>query len=170
MCLVSTESDYSTGALVSPTIWQLGYAGGPARILALMVMAILAMVVWFIASHDLWERPSDLESRYLARLYNAATVLTLAVAVLFAYVVLYVLVLLAALVFIEPGFLQWNIRSITEQPVGPGDYVFLAWITSSLAVVAGSLGSGLEDEETVRDATYGYRQRRRSEELDDGSD
>lgn len=31
-------------------------------------------------------------------------------------------------------------------------------------MVAGAIGSGLEDEKTVLDATYGYRQRRRTEE------
>jgi hypothetical protein len=62
-------------------------------------------------------------------------------------------------IFVDRSFLE----SILQHPVGFGDYMKLAWITASLATVAGALGSGLEDEETVRDATYGYRQRRRNE-------
>jgi hypothetical protein len=80
------------------------------------------------------------------------------VAVLFSYAVLFVLVLVAALIFLESSFLQSNLG----HPVGLTDYVRLAWMTSSLATVAGALGSGLEDEETVREATYGYRQQRRN--------
>jgi hypothetical protein len=91
-------------------------------------------------------------------LYNASTALTLGVAVLFSYAVLFVLVLLAAGFFLESGFLQSNLG----HPVGVSDYVRLAWMATSLATVAGALGSGLEDEETVREATYGYRQQRRN--------
>jgi hypothetical protein len=162
---------FATGAfvLVTPSIWQLGYAGGLVRMFVLMVVSLVAMVVWFIVSHGLWERSSEAGSRYLAGLYNAATALTLSVAVLFSYVVLYVLILLAALIFIEAGFFQSSIQSVVGRPIGLGDYLILAWMTASLAVVAGAIGSGLEDEETVLRATYGYRQTRRGEESEEES-
>jgi hypothetical protein len=35
-------------------------------------------------------------------------------------------------------------------------------MATSLATVACALGPGSEDEDTVREATYGYRQRRRN--------
>ncbi|MEV4642027.1 hypothetical protein AB0J80_32235 [Actinoplanes sp. NPDC049548] len=41
-------------------------------------------------------------------------------------------------------------------PVGFTDYLTLAWLISSLATVGGAIGSGLEDEDTVRAAAYGY--------------
>ncbi|WP_425689673.1 hypothetical protein [Micromonospora sp. DT201] len=43
-----------------------------------------------------------------------------------------------------------------QRPVDVIDYLTLAWIISSLATVGGAIGSGLEDEETVRAAAYGY--------------
>jgi hypothetical protein len=48
--------------------------------------------------------------------------------------------------------------------VGFGEYLTLAWLGTSLAAVARALGASLEHEETVRDASYGYRHRQRHEE------
>jgi hypothetical protein len=161
---------FATGAyaLVIPTIWMLADAVGSARLLLLMVAAITAMVVWIIVAHHLWERPNDQEARYWTTLYNGVTVLTRTSAVLLAYTVLFMLILLAASVFVPGAYFQ----STLKHPVGPGAYLTLAWLGTSLATVAGAIGSSLEHEDKVREIAYGYRQRRRNEKYasEDDSD
>ena len=152
---------FATGAyaLVIPTIWMLADAVGSARLLLLMVAAIASMVVWIIVAHHLWERPNDQEARHWTALYNGVTVLTITTAVLFAYAVLFALIMLAASVFVPGAYFQ----STLKHPVGPGDYLTLAWLGTSLATVAGAIGSSLEHEDKVREVAYGYRQRSRNE-------
>jgi hypothetical protein len=58
----------------------------------------------------------------------------------------------AAWLLIRPSVLQQSL----QPPIGLADYLTLAWIVSSLATVGGAIGSGLENEETVRAAAYGY--------------
>jgi hypothetical protein len=160
---------FATGAyaLVIPSIWLLADAVGWARLLLLMVAAIVAMVAWIIVAHHLWERPeADRQQRRWAALYNGVTVLTVSAAVLCAYVILFILIFLAAWVFVPGGYFQTTLK----HPVGFGEYLTLAWLGTSLATVAGALGASLEDEETVRDASYGYRQRRRHEDDNDPED
>jgi hypothetical protein len=65
-------------------------------------------------------------------------------------------------VFVPGDYFQ----SILKHPVGFGEYLTLSWLAASLATVAGALGASLEDEETVRKASYGYRQRRRQDAND----
>ncbi len=116
-----------------------------------MLAAIVALGVWIIVAHQLWGRPSGREARHRATLYNGVTALTVSAAVLVAYAVLFVLVFLAAWVFVPGSYFQ----STLKHPVGFGDYLTLAWLGTSLATVAGALGSGLEDEDKAREATYG---------------
>ena len=157
---------FATGAyaLVITTLWILSDSVGFWRLLLLMITAIVAMVAWIIVAHQLWERPSEREARHWVALYNGVSVLTISVAVLFAYAVLFALVFAAAWVFVPGAYFQ----TILRHPVSISEYLTLSWLATSLATVAGALGASLEDEETVRRASYGYRQRRRQE--DDNND
>jgi hypothetical protein len=156
---------FATGAyaLVITTLWLLADSVGWARLLLLMLTALVAMVGWIIVAHHLWERPAQPEQRKWASLYNGVTVLTISTAVLSAYAILFALIFVAAWVFVPGAYFQ----SILKHPVGLGEYLSLSWLATSLATVAGALGASLEDEETVRAASYGYRQRRRQEGQED---
>ncbi|MET0419946.1 MAG: FtsX-like permease family protein, partial [Actinoplanes sp.] len=69
-----------------------------------------------------------------------------------SYLVLFVGTVLAAALLIDTSLLEQTL----QRPVHPTDYLTLGWIISSMATVGGAIGSGLEDEETVRAAAYGY--------------
>jgi hypothetical protein len=84
--------------------------------------------------------------------------------VLVAYAVLFILVFLAAWILVPGSYFQTTLK----HPIGVGEFRILAWMASSLATVAGAIGSSLEDEETVRNVAYGYRQRRRQKSEKDG--
>src|SRR5215218_9047951 len=136
---------FATGAyaLVITTLWLLADSVGWARLLLLMVTAIVAMVAWIIVAHHLWERPDEPDQRGWAALYNGVTVLTVSVAVLAAYAILFALIFRAAWVFVPGSYFQ----TILKHPVGFGEYLTLSWLAASLATVAGALGASLEDEE-----------------------
>ncbi|MBW0090861.1 hypothetical protein I4I73_32810 [Pseudonocardia sp. KRD-184] len=80
------------------------------------------------------------------------------------YAGLFVVIALAEHFLIPPGYFESNLG----HPVGLGDYLTLAWFATSLALVAGALGSGFENEDDVRQAAYGFRERERREGTDDG--
>ncbi|WP_236030610.1 hypothetical protein [Paractinoplanes lichenicola] len=139
-------------ALATSTIWQMGDALGGLRLTVIMLLGLTALVAWLIVAHDLWEKPDQQTPAELARLFNLGTVLTLALATAVSYVVLFTGTALAAALLIDTSVLEENL----QRPVGVADYLTLAWIISSLATVGGAIGSGLEDEDTVRAAAYGY--------------
>ncbi|MFG1837248.1 hypothetical protein ACGFH8_02280 [Micromonospora sp. NPDC049175] len=139
-------------ALTTDTIWQMGDALGGLRLAVIMVLGLAALVAWLIVAHNLWEKPDHDTPTELARLFNLGTVLTLTLATAVSYVVLFVGTALVAALLIDTSVLE----QILQRPVDVTDYLTLAWITSSLATVGGAIGSGLENEETVRAAAYGY--------------
>ncbi len=150
---------FATGGygLIFRTLWEIGNAYGYGRLVTLMLVAMAFLVGWIILSHRLWEtRDRDL-SKYLRSLYNASTVLTISVGVVFYYVVIFLLLLVAAVVYIPAGMLE----STIGHAVTPVNYVRIAWVTSSVATIAGAISAGLEDSEVVQNATFGWRQSKR---------
>ncbi|GAA4465603.1 hypothetical protein GCM10023170_075170 [Phytohabitans houttuyneae] len=139
-------------ALTTSTTWQIGAALDPLRLTVIMLLGLTALVAWLIIAHDLWEKPDPHTPPELARMFNWGTTLTLTLATAVAYVALFVGTALAAALLIDTSVLEQTL----QRPAHATDYLTLAWIISSLATVGGAIGSGLEDEETVRAAAYGY--------------
>jgi hypothetical protein len=139
-------------ALTTNTIWQMGDALGGLRLTVIMLLGLTALVAWLIIAHDLWEKPDRETPTELARMFNLGTILTLTLATVVSYLVLFAGTALAAALLIDTSVLEQTL----QRPVDVTDYLTLAWIVSSLATVGGAIGSGLEDEETVRAAAYGY--------------
>jgi hypothetical protein len=79
-------------------------------------------------------------------MFNLGTILTLTLATAVSYLVLLAGTVLAAALLIDTSVLEQTL----QRPVDFTDYLTLAWLISSLATVGGAIGSGLEDEETVR--------------------
>ncbi|MCZ7373427.1 hypothetical protein [Micromonospora sp. WMMC250] len=139
-------------ALTTDTIWQMGDALGGLRLAVIMLLGLAALVAWLIVAHDLWEKPDRETPTAMARLFNLGTILTLSLATAVSYVVLFLGTVLVEALLIDTSVLEQTL----QRPVDVTDYLTLAWITSSLATVGGAIGSGLENEETVRAAAYGY--------------
>jgi hypothetical protein len=139
-------------ALINSTVWRVGDALDGFRLAVIMLLGLAALVVWLIVAHDLWEKPDQDTPAELARLFNVGTVLTLTLATAVSYVVLFAGAVLAAVLLIDTSVLEQTL----QRPVDVADYLKLGWFISSMATVGGAIGSGLEDEQTVRAAAYGY--------------
>jgi hypothetical protein len=150
---------FATGAvsLAYPTIWQLSSTMGPWRLGVTTILATAAMIGWLIVNHKLWERPSSPAERKRAALYNASTLATLTIGVVVLHATTFVLLMLTAWWTLPPQMLQQSLG----HPVGPADYLRLAWLVAAVATLGGALGSGLEDDEAVKQAAYGARQQER---------
>lgn len=154
---------FASGAygLIFPTLWQLSVSYEMSRFFGLMAASILAMNVWIVFAHNLWERPSKQSVNSFRKLYNAATIITLTTSILMYYIVLFLLFLAAVSVFVPPDLFGEQ----TDQNIELGNYLKLAWLVTSVATVAGSIGSGLEKTDEVGKITYGYRQYIRYEQI-----
>lgn len=154
---------FATGAygLIFPTLWKLSVSYELPRFFALMLASILAMNIWIVFAHNLWERANEKSSNRLRRLYNTATIITLTTSIIMYYIVLFLLFLVAVTVFVPADLYG----AVTDQNIEMTHYLKLAWLVTSVATVAGSVGSGLEKTDEVGKITYGYRQYIRYEQI-----
>lgn len=151
-------------ALVTSDIWRLADALGPLRLGALTVISLAAIVAFLIVAHGLWSRPAGGSAREQAILFNVVTTLTLIIGVVSLYVALFVLAFASAGLTLDQHVLSQSLGHHATLV----SYLKITWMVSSLATVAGALGSGLESDATVREAAYGYHPERQTE-LERGS-
>lgn len=157
---------FATGSYISifPTPWQMSIAYNPVRFIAVMVLAILGTIIWVIFSHDLWERPTKKGKKRWRDLYNWTTFTTLGVIIIINYMMLFIIFLGAIAIFVPPSLFEaWT--GIEDEPT-PEYYFALVWLITSLGTLAGAIGTGIEDEEKIRDITYSYRQKHRYYEME----
>jgi len=154
---------FATGAygLIFPSLWKLSAAYEMYRFILLMIAAIAAMVIWLIIDHGLWEPRRYNGSNRLTGFYNLTTALTLMAGVVSYYAILFALFLFAVILFVPASLLE----STVGQSISWLTFPALAWLAASVAIVAGALGSSLESDETIRSATYGYRQQLRQRKV-----
>ena len=139
------------------SIWSMAEALPLWRLALINALAIVVMVGWLIFYNNLWDRRDGRHRGHQILLYNASTVLTLTISVACMYATLFALALLSALTIIDAGYLH----SKVGHPVGFGDYAILVWLACSMGIVAGALGSSLDGEEAVLQATYSRREQAR---------
>jgi hypothetical protein len=125
----------------------------------LTLISLATIVTFLILAHGLWSRSTDGVGREQAILFNVATTLTLTIGVATLYCVLFVLALAGSALMLDEDVLTHALG----HHAGPWTYVKIAWMASSLATIAGALGAGLESDEAVREAAYGYRPERETE-------
>ncbi|MBG6217765.1 membrane protein DedA with SNARE-associated domain [Arthrobacter sp. CAN_A6] len=136
------------------SIWSMAdYLSAP-RLTSISLLSITIMTIWLIAHNDLWERPRGGRRTERKVSYNLATVITILIAVAAMYLGLFAVIFGGALVVINSEYLAAQLG----HPAGIDEYFNLAWLSASLGTIAGALGSSLDDEESVRKATFSSRE------------
>ncbi|MFF7047112.1 hypothetical protein ACFY94_01855 [Streptomyces griseorubiginosus] len=159
----------ATGAVatVNSTVWSLATSLSTPRLVIAMVGSVALMIGWLIVDANLWHRTDEVspEARKRAALYNASTVVTVGLGVIFCYAGLAVVNLIWALFILNDRLFA----SLTRTPLHATEYWTLAWFVASVATVGGALGSGLESDEAIRAAAYSKREQERRNLLEEGS-
>ncbi|MEU9572387.1 hypothetical protein AB0D62_21445 [Streptomyces massasporeus] len=147
--------------LVNTSAWIISSGMDAGRLIGSSVAAVTALTAWIIIDHELWERPHYSLSRPFSRLYNTVTCVTITFGVLSLYVVLFLALFGVSQLTLAPS----AFGKVIGHNATVHDYAGLAWFVSSMGMVGGAFGSGLEDDGTVRNAAYGERQRQRWQKL-----
>ncbi|WP_219420254.1 hypothetical protein [Pseudonocardia nigra] len=117
------------------------------------------MAIWLVAGHGLWERRRT--SKRLRNLLNSATVLTITMGVFVSSLALFTISLTAAALVIPPGYMS----EVLGHDVDWSDYARVGLMATDKGILAGAVGSGLEDDETVRRAAYSTREQERRTQM-----
>ncbi|MCZ4496601.1 MAG: hypothetical protein JWM25_1184 [Thermoleophilia bacterium] len=148
-----------TAAVVLRDIWLLADSTSFLRLAALAATGIAITVFALLVAHGLWERARSAHARERVVLTNAATAITITLGVLALFVALVALFAAGAALLIPSARLAHELG----HGVDVVDYLRLASYVAVLATVGGALGSLVESDPAVRNATHLQRADARTE-------
>ena len=144
--------------------WELSVIYSPFRLILLMIVSILGMSGWLFYAHQLIEKKTAKSQRVYRYIYNSTTLVTLSVITLINYVILYLLLIISITLFVPVElFNSWTCAKVQFTFT---NYACLIWFVASLDLLAGAMGSTVENEEKIRRITYSYRQYHRYKEAE----
>jgi hypothetical protein len=146
-------------ALAQSDVWTLADHMGWTRVLALAAGSVVAISVTLVIAHGLWEHAYVRAARERVVLFNLATAITVGLGVLTLHLALFLATLAAAGALIPES----QLVDALGHGIGFADYVRLAVLVGALATVGGALGSLVESDIAVRDATYRAHEDERTE-------
>lgn len=145
------------------SIWSMSDALSTMRLAMIALLSVVFMTVWLMFSNRLWDSPRQESYARAIALYNMSTLFTLLLCIVALYVSLSIIIFLAALVVIDPGFME---QILGKEPTIM-NYLDIAWLSAALGTVAGSLGASFDSDADIRQLTHGRRERQREYVLDE---
>ncbi|OHO68906.1 5,10-methylene-tetrahydrofolate dehydrogenase [Staphylococcus sp. HMSC036D05] len=157
---------FATGTYISifSMPWELSVIYSPFRLILLMVTAIVGMAGWLFYAHQLLERKTAKSQRVYRYIYNSTTLVTLSMITLINYFILYILLAVSITLFVPVDL--FNSWTSAKAQFTFTNYLRLIWFVASLGLLAGAMGSTVENEEKIRRITYSYRQYHRYKEAE----
>lgn len=144
------------------SIAELADAAGPIRLTVISVVILALITPWYILHHDLWQPPPR-GPRRLGVLYNASSLITILFGVCSLYLVLFVYFTLLTVLVLPSTYLEQQIGHAASV----GSYVHLAWLSASMGMIIGAIGTSFDSDERVRAALYSQREANRRKNLDE---
>ena len=138
---------FATGTYISifSMPWELSVIYSPFRLILLMVIAIVGMAGWLFYAHQLLERKTAKSQRVYRYIYNSTTLVTLSMITLINYFILYILLAISITLFVPVDL--FNSWTSAKAQFTFTNYLRLIWFVASLGLLAGAMGSTVENEE-----------------------
>ena len=143
-------------ALLSTELWLLGVGINIWRLLLIDIVVLLAAALYVVFQQRLYVRRVSLSFSEQAAYFNLTSFLTMFSVFLVLFLAIFAVTMLVTLA-VYPRYIvkEW----LQKSEVGFGDYVKVSLLISSLAMVVGALGAGLEENRHFRQVMYTERNR-----------
>ncbi|MEW6555220.1 MAG: hypothetical protein AB1384_13155 [Actinomycetota bacterium] len=143
-------------ALLSTELWYLGVGINIWRLVLIAIAVLLASTLYVVFRQQLYVRRVSRSLSEQAAFFNLTSFLTIFGVLLALFIIIFVITILVT-VGAYPRYIieDWVMRS----EVDFFDYMRVSLLISSMAMVVGALGAGLEENQYFRQVMYAERNR-----------